>query len=413
MNTNSSPIPSSLASPASITSGLSAGFQTPESQPSQSSSGPDRLEEISVVIPAMNEEASLAELHERITDVCAEQNVRVQIVFVDDGSTDRTWEKMVELCGAAADHSHSTCALRLRRNFGKAAALSAGFSVARGAIVFTMDADLQDDPTEIPRFLEKIQGGLDVVSGWKQTRHDPWHKVLPSRVFNALVSSLTGVQLHDHNCGFKAYRREVLAEVDLYGERHRFIPVLASARGFRVGEIVVQHHARQHGVSKYGVSRLVKGFLDLLSIHLVTGYGRRPLHLIGTAGLLCFAVGSVGMIYLSIKRILSELGYAEPLHLHSTAVFYYCIFAVLLGAQCVLAGLLAELVISVAAARDRHETMHMHGESMPSTSNTAGGSRLLPNASGYSLSDWAGLGEPDDRANSAQDTNLTGPIHDA
>ena len=164
----------------------------------------------------------MAELHGRILDVCEQQNVRVQIVFVDDGSTDKTWQKMVSLCGTASDQFHSTIALRLRRNFGKAAALSAGFSVARGSIVFTMDADLQDDPTEIPRFLEKIQGGLDVVSGWKQTRHDPWHKVLPSRVFNALVSSLTGVRLHDHNCGFKAYRREVLAEVDLYGERHRF-----------------------------------------------------------------------------------------------------------------------------------------------------------------------------------------------
>ena len=413
MNTSSSPISSPLGSPAPVTPGLSAGIQTPEPQPSRPASGPDRLEEISVVIPAMNEEASLAELHGRIVDVCAEQNVRVQIVFVDDGSTDKTWQKMVSLCGTASDQSHSTSALRLRRNFGKAAALSAGFSVARGSIVFTMDADLQDDPTEIPRFLEKIQGGLDVVSGWKQTRHDPWHKVLPSRVFNALVSSLTGVRLHDHNCGFKAYRREVLAEVDLYGERHRFIPVLASARGFRVGEIVVQHHARQHGVSKYGVSRLVKGFLDLLSIHLVTGYGRRPLHLIGTAGLLCFAVGSVGITYLSIKWVWSRMGEGEVLHLHSTAIFYYCILAVLLGAQCVLAGLLAELVISVAAARDRRETMNMSDAQTKFISNTTDSSRLLPNASGYSVSDWAGLGETTHQSTSSSDVDSTGPTHDA
>ncbi|MFG0266529.1 MAG: glycosyltransferase family 2 protein [Rhodopirellula sp. JB055] len=413
MNTSPSPIQSSLAASASIAPGLAAGFQTPEPHPSPQSSGPNHLEEISVVIPAMNEEASLAELHERITQVCAEQNVRVQIVFVDDGSTDQTWEKMVELCGTASNHSHSTCALRLRRNFGKAAALSAGFSVARGVIVFTMDADLQDDPTEIPRFLEKIQGGLDVVSGWKQTRHDPWHKVLPSRVFNALVSSLTGVRLHDHNCGFKAYRREVLSEVDLYGERHRFIPVLASARGFRVGEIVVQHHARQHGVSKYGVSRLVKGFLDLLSIHLVTGYGRRPLHLIGTAGLLCFAVGSVGMTYLSVKWVWSRMGDGEVLHLHSTAIFYYCILAVLLGAQCVLAGLLAELVISVAAARDRREAMNSSVSSLLAPTNSADGSPLVPNASGYSISDWAGLAESNQPSPSSPDADSTGPIHDA
>ncbi|EMI44115.1 glycosyltransferase [Rhodopirellula sp. SWK7] len=340
---------------------------------------------LTIVIPAMNEEESLDTLHAKLLDVCGRIGERVEIIFIDDGSTDSTWAKMSSLTRG----NQGTRAIRLRRNFGKAAALSAGFSVARGDIVFTMDADLQDDPDEIPRFLSALAGEgrsrasetedpqsggeaktglageastyreandvstLDVVSGWKRVRHDPWHKVLPSRVFNAMVSGITGVHLHDHNCGFKAYRREVLAEVDLYGERHRFIPVLAAARGWKVGEIEVLHHPRAHGKSKYGLSRLGKGFLDLMSIYLLTDYARRPLHLIGSAGLACFALGSLGMLYLSAMWVISRLGTGEALHLHSTAIFYYCILAVLFGAQCVLAGLIAELIVSVSAARDR------------------------------------------------------------
>lgn len=305
---------------------------------------------LSIVIPAMNEEESLGTLHERLVDVCQRAKQRLEIIFVDDGSTDGTWAAMKSL---AIAHP-GTRAIRLRRNFGKAAALSAGFAIARGDIVITMDADLQDDPEEIPRFLQALDEKLlDVVSGWKRVRHDPWHKVLPSRVFNAMVSRLTGVQLHDHNCGFKAYRRKVLGEVDLYGERHRFIPVLAAARGWRVGEIEVLHHPRVHGHSKYGVSRLGKGFLDLMSIYLLTGYARRPLHLIGSAGLMCFAAGSLGMVYLSVMWVLTRVVDGEPVHLHEKAVFYYCILAILLGAQCVLAGLISELIVSVSAARDR------------------------------------------------------------
>lgn len=320
---------------------------------SSDSNEPETGYDLSVVVPAMNEEDSVGELHRRVVEVCKVSRYRVEIVFIDDGSSDSTWQRMSELAQSDAGPSSRTVAIRLRRNFGKAAALSAGFAVARGEIVMTMDADLQDDPDEIPRFIEAIKQGDDVVSGWKRVRHDPWHKVLPSRVFNAMVSRLTGVRLHDHNCGFKAYRREVLQEVDLYGERHRFIPVLASARGWRVGEIEVLHHPREHGQSKYGWSRIGKGFLDLLSVYLLTGYGRRPLHLIGTAGLACFAAGSIGMIYLSAMWVISRIGEGEPLHLHATAVFYYCILAVLLGAQCVLAGLIAELIVSVSAARDR------------------------------------------------------------
>src|SRR5205807_6905051 len=178
----------------------------------------------------------------------------------------------------------------------KAAALSAGFEAARGDCVVTLDADLQDDPRAIPRLLAEIDKGLDCVSGWKQVRHDPWHKVLPSRVFNWLVGVLTGVKLHDHNCGMKCYRREVLAEVRLYGERHRFVPVLAAARGFRVGEIAINHRPRKFGRSKYGVRRFAKGFLDLLTVSFLTGYGQRPQHVLGGAGLVCFFAGMVGLI---------------------------------------------------------------------------------------------------------------------
>jgi len=189
-----------------------------------------------------------------------------------------------------------------------------------------MDTDLQDDHDEIPRFLKAMDSGLDVVSGWKRVRHDPWHKVLPSRIFNWLVSRLTDVYLHDHNCGFKAYRRPILKEITLYGERHRFIPVLAAAWGWKVGEIQVEHHPRRFGQSKYGVSRLAKGFLDLLTIHLLTGYSGRPQHLIGSAGLLCFIAGFAGLLYLTLLRIVSHLWTGlEPVHLHERAVFYYCI----------------------------------------------------------------------------------------
>ncbi len=335
----------------------------------------------------MNEEESLGTLHERILEVCERANQRLEIVFVDDGSTDDTWSEMQSL---AANHA-GTRAIRLRRNFGKAAALSAGFSVARGHVVITMDADLQDDPAEIPRFQQTLdEKSLDVVSGWKRVRHDPWHKVLPSRVFNAMVSGLTGVRLHDHNCGFKAYRREVLGEVDLYGERHRFIPVLAAARGWQVGEIEVLHHPRKHGYSKYGLSRLGKGFLDLMSIYLLTGYARRPLHLIGSAGLMCFAAGSLGMLYLSVMWVLTRIGDSEPLILHERAVFYYCILAVLLGAQCVLAGLIAELIVSVSAARDRTlRTLQVNGPNVAADGSAA---RVPRPSVQYGVSELAGFG---------------------
>ena len=191
-------------------------------------------------------------------------------------------------------------AIRFRRNFGKAAALTAAFQAARGELVFTLDGDLQDDPAEIPRFLAELEKGYDVVSGWKKTRHDPWHKVYPSRVFNWMVSRVSGCRLHDHNCGFKLYRSEVLREIGIYGELHRFIPVLAHARGFRVAEVEVRHRSRRHGASKYGFSRFFKGFLDLLTVRFLTRFSQRPLHVLGGIGLSLLGLGSLGMLYLAV-----------------------------------------------------------------------------------------------------------------
>ncbi len=305
---------------------------------------------LSIVVPVFNEAESLAALHQELSEVAAAQKYDLDVVFVDDGSTDGSWEQICHL--AAADPRVK--GLRFRRNFGKAAALSAGFSQARGELVMTLDADLQDDPHEIPRFLAEMENQLDVVSGWKKVRHDPWHKVLPSRAFNWLVSTLTGVQLHDHNCGMKCYRREVFNEVRLYGELHRFVPVLADARGYRIGEIEVNHRPRRFGHSKYGVTRIVKGFLDLLTVKFLTGFGQRPQHFLGTVGLISFVMGALGMFLLAgwwvVSRVVPGL---TPIHLHETPTVLYSLGLLLLGGQLMSIGFLAELFIAYHAPDTR------------------------------------------------------------
>jgi len=300
---------------------------------------------LSAVIPLRDEEASLRALHGELSAVARAHEYDLEIIFIDDGSTDGSWDLIQEL---AADDP-GVRGIRFRRNFGKAAALSAGFDAARGELVVTLDADLQDDPREIPRFLAEIDKGLDCISGWKQVRHDPWHKVGPSRVFNWLVGVLTGVKLHDHNCGFKCYRREIFDEVRLYGELHRFVPVLAAARGWKVGEIVVNHRARQHGRSKYGVSRIVKGFLDLFTVYFLTGFEQRPQHLLGTCGIAAFAIGLVGILYLTLMWLLKNATSFEQWSgwqiepLHQRPALLYSMGMLLLGAQFISMGFLAEL----------------------------------------------------------------------
>lgn len=295
---------------------------------------------ISFVIPVYNEDESLGLLHSEIVRNAEAIAEPFEILFIDDGCTDRSWSVIRDLSTADS----RVRAIRFRRNFGKAAALSAGFAAAKGEIVFTLDADLQDDPAEIPKFLSAMASGKDCVSGWKQVRHDPWHKTLPSRVFNGLVSWLTGVRLHDHNCGFKCYRREIFREVRLYGELHRFIPVLAAARGFRIGEVVVQHRARRFGHSKYGVRRFVKGFLDLLTVKFLTGFGQRPQHLLGSIGLISFTLGNLGLLWLLFTWFWRLWEPERFLPIHERALTIYALAALLLGAQFMSIGFLAEMI---------------------------------------------------------------------
>ena len=300
---------------------------------------------LSVVIPLLNENPSLAQLHAEIAGVAKQLNLDLEIIFVDDGSSDGSWDTVVGMSRA----DRRVRGVRLRTNFGKAAALTAGFKTARGDLVVTMDADLQDDPAEIPRFLESIQSGLDVVSGWKKKRNDPWHRVWPSRIFNRLVTILTGVKLHDLNCGMKCYRAEALREIRLYGELHRFIPVLASARGFRIGEIAIHHRPRRHGHSKYGVGRFVKGFLDLMTVKFLTGFRHRPQHALGAVGLLSFALGGLGLSYLLLTWIIRiyRPDLFEPLHQRPLLV--YSVGALLFGAKLLSIGLLAEMMTAYNA----------------------------------------------------------------
>jgi dolichol-phosphate mannosyltransferase len=294
----------------------------------------------SIVVPVFNEQQSLHELVRQVSDILGQQPEDFEILLIDDGSTDESWRQIESL----SESDNHVRGVKFRRNFGKAAALSAGFERARGDILVTMDADLQDDPEEIPKLIGKLEQGYDVVSGWKRVRHDPWHKVWPSRIFNWLISKLTGVKLHDHNCGLKAYRKAVLEEVQLYGEMHRFVPVLAAARGFRVAEVPVKHKPREYGKSKYGVERFVKGFLDLLTVYFLTGYSHRPQHLLGSVGLISFGSGAMGLLILSIMWVISRLTEMSDLHLHEKAIFYFCIVALLFGAQLISIGFLAELI---------------------------------------------------------------------
>ncbi len=302
---------------------------------------------ISVVVPLYNEADSLETLHAELDRVVEASALEpTEIVFIDDGSRDSSWEVVRKL--AARDPRVQ--AIRFRRNFGKAAALTAGFQAARGEIVFTLDGDLQDDPAEIPRFLQKLDEGLDVVSGWKRRRYDPWHKVYPSRVFNWMVSTLTGCHLHDHNCGFKVYRREVLAEVGIYGELHRFVPVLAHAKGFRVGEIEVNHRSRKFGSSKYGVARFIKGLLDLVTVRFLTRFGQRPLHVLGGVGLLLLVLGALGMLSLAVLWL-------DPANrpIGNRPILIYSAALLIVGTQLTSLGILAELVTSYnIQARDTY-----------------------------------------------------------
>jgi glycosyltransferase involved in cell wall biosynthesis len=290
---------------------------------------------LSVVIPAMNEEGNIPALHRAIADILETTGITFELILVDDGSTDGTWQAIEAL--SARDRR--VIGLRHRRNFGKARGLATGFAAASGEIVLTMDADLQDDPAEIPRFLTKLDEGFDLVSGWKQRRQDPVGKTLPSRIFNTTVRAVSGVPLHDFNCGFKIYRADVVRSIRLYGELHRFTPVLAHAEGFRVGELPVKHHPRRWGTSKYGWSRLIKGFLDLLTVTFLTEYRQRPMHVLGVPGVVALATGGLIGLWLTAEKILTGAS------IGNRPLLLLAVLLVLVGVQFFGLGLLGELLV--------------------------------------------------------------------
>lgn len=308
--------------------------------------------DISIVIPVYNEEESLPPLMEWVARVMKEHGFSYEVIFVDDGSTDSSWEVITHLKGEYAEIR----GIRFRRNYGKSPALYCGFDAAQGEVVITMDADLQDSPDEIPELYRMVtQGGYDLVSGWKQKRYDPLGKTLPSKFFNFTARLTSGIRLHDFNCGLKAYRKKVVKSIEVYGEMHRFIPILAKQAGFkRIGEKVVQHRARQFGVSKFGWERMIKGYIDLLTVLFMTRFGRRPMYIFGGVGTLMFLVGAVITIYLIAEKLTLQ---AQGLPLRPVTdqpLFYIALLAVGLGVQTFLAGFLGEMVNRAAPERNHY-----------------------------------------------------------
>ncbi|WP_459555891.1 glycosyltransferase family 2 protein [Lacunimicrobium album] len=302
---------------------------------------------LSCLVPVYNEHETLEELCRQIQAALKDQTINGQpivyeIIMVDDGSRDGSWDIIQSLTA-----NHPVRGIRFRRNFGKAAALLAAFRTAKGNVYVTLDADLQDDPNEIPKMLNKMGEGFDVVNGWKKDRRDPWHKVYPSWVFNGMIGKLSGLKLHDHNCGLKMFRREVAQEIRMYGELHRFIPIMAHGRGFKVTEIPVYHRPREFGVSKYGFNRFLKGFLDLLTVTFLTDYGRRPQHFLGGWGFFFFVLGGLGMVFLGLEWFLMNvMGFMKPVPIGSRPLLIYSIACLLLGGQGITLGFLAEMMVS-------------------------------------------------------------------
>ena len=305
---------------------------------------------ISVVVPLLNEEHSLEPLYHEIANALEPLDQEFEVVFVDDGSTDGSLGVLSRL----HDELPNVVVVHLRRNFGKAAALQAGFLEAKGDLVVTIDADLQDDPAEIPKLLAKLDEGFDIVSGWKTRRNDPFTRRLFSKIFNWSTGAISGVHLHDVNCGLKAYRADVLQGMRIYGELHRFIPVLAAYRGYRVAEIPVNHRARAHGRSRYGPERYLRGFFDLLSVTFMGRYRYRPLHLFGGVGLLMGAIGFVILLYLTIEWFWGQGIGGRPL-------FTLGVLLMVVGIQFVSLGLLSELITSQHEERvdERERTARM------------------------------------------------------
>lgn len=308
--------------------------------------------ELSLVIPLFNEEESLRELKKWIDNVLKGRSY--EVIFVDDGSRDESWRVIEELAGS---DPHRVVGLRMARNYGKSAGLQVGFQTAQGNVVVTMDADLQDSPEEIPELERKIrEDGFDLVSGWKKKRHDPLSKTIPTRLYNAATRLVSGIDLNDFNCGLKAYRLEVVKAIEVQGEMHRYIPILAKNAGFdRIGEQIVQHQARKYGSTKFGLERFMNGFLDLLTIGFMSRFGRKPMHFFGALGALMFTISASGFAWLTIGKILSIAEGNPSRNITEISAFYVSLTGMIMGLQFFLAGFLAEMTSRNNASRSEYK----------------------------------------------------------
>lgn len=304
--------------------------------------------DVSIVIPLLNEEESLPKLVGWIRRVTDGASLTYEIILVDDGSTDNSWSTIASLQSDKKDIK----AIKFRRNYGKSAALNVAFKITQGDYVITMDADLQDSPDEIPLLLDKIKSEkLDVISGWKKVRHDPISKTIPSKLFNKVTKYMSGIDLHDFNCGLKIYRSEVTKNIEVYGEMHRYIPLIAKWAGFeKIGEKIVEHRARQFGVSKFGTGRFIKGFLDLLTIFFMGKFGKRPMHFFGSIGSLSFFIGFIILVWLSVEKIFYSIG-----GIATRPLFFFGILSVIIGTQLFMTGFLAELITRNNPRRDNYQ----------------------------------------------------------
>jgi len=309
--------------------------------------------DISVVIPLLNEEESLPELYQWISKTLDDASLSFEIIFVDDGSSDKSWQ-VIEDIGRKDSRVRG---IKFRRNYGKSAALNSGFKAAMGEVVVTMDADLQDSPEEIPGLYSMIiKDNFDLVSGWKKRRHDPISKTVPSRFFNWVTRRTSGIKLHDFNCGLKAYRNEVIKTVEVYGEMHRYIPVIAKYAGFtRIGEKVVAHQSRKYGVTKFGLDRFMKGFLDLLSITFVSKFGRRPMHFFGMIGTLMFGLGFIAAAWLGAQKLYYLRHGIKTILVTDSPYFYLSLTMMIIGTLLFLTGFLAEMISRLSMDRNSYQ----------------------------------------------------------
>jgi len=305
--------------------------------------------QISVVVPLFNEDESLPELHDWIVRVMSENNFSYEILFINDGSTDKSWEVIESLQAK----NTQVRGIKFQRNYGKSAALHVGFQATNGKVVITMDADLQDSPDEIPELYKMItEDGFDLVSGWKKKRYDPLTKTIPTKLYNGVNRMMSGIKLHDMNCGLKAYRHEVVKSVEIFGEMHRYIPVIAKAAGFgKIGEKVVQHQERKYGKTKFGMNRFVNGFLDMFTITFITRFGKKPMHFFGLLGSIFFFIGSLITVWLITNKLFIDTGSRL---LAERAEFYIALVAMIIGTQLFLAGFIAELIGRSSSTRNNY-----------------------------------------------------------